>query len=395
MIKKMLVVFLLLGFLVGSVSAKGVSLLVDKLKDKGVLTQAEVDDIWGHKEGHEKPCKSWIKFSGYFRLRYQRDELMGYDRDRFRMMFKLKGKTEIAEDLKLGFGIATGDWNPRSRNVTMDYTFEKKMIMLDHVYVKKIFPEVLPDKTLKLIAGKFSNKKFIWKPTDMLWDTDINIEGVGAHLKCEKTDWDLFLNTGLFVMDHRGSEGNATMFLIQPVAMLDVGELTRLKVAASYYHFDDAKGNTYLYSPGSNSVDLYGNLTNDFNPIVLAAKMVVDDWFLWWEQYGFFGEYVLNPDPSSDNQGFSAGVFFGPKKIKETGECKLKLMFRELQKDAWLDVLPDLDAMGGMTDSQGIELIFKYGIAKNTYLAFDYYRMGNIGKSNKKDLVQIDLGMKF
>ena len=52
-----------------------------------------------------------------------------------------------------------------------------------------------------------------------------------------------------------------------------------------------------------------------------------------------FGEFIHNPDPDDENNGWLLGVKLGDKKVNNKNKWQLKYMFARLQKDAFVDVL--------------------------------------------------------
>ncbi len=190
-------VFLLLSFLAlyPSVSQAGeMDILVDKLVEKGILSPVEAQIILDEtkqqvsKELAEQKsyaAPSWtqkVKLKGDFRLRYQYErrnaDTEGRTRGRYR--FRLGGEGQVIDQFKVGFGLATGSDDPKSTNQTFSgdgsRTFGTPDIRLDYA-----FGEYQPLSNFKVAFGKFKRKPYLWAPTDMLWDSDINPEGASLH----------------------------------------------------------------------------------------------------------------------------------------------------------------------------------------------------------------------
>ena len=109
----------------------------------------------------------WIKnmkFSGDLRLRYdmlEREPLesstapdIARNRGRFRL--RLGAETQILDDVKVGFGLASGNGNPRSTNQTFDSEFLKKPVTIDYA-----FAEYKPLKWLSISAGKLKDESHL------------------------------------------------------------------------------------------------------------------------------------------------------------------------------------------------------------------------------------------
>jgi hypothetical protein len=381
-----IIIFLSMAFL----NAKGldnVDLLLNKLISKGIITENEKKEIMSDSEKK----KAFIKFYGDYRLRYQTEEKKDsngkiYYRDRTRMRFRLKGDANVSDNLMIKFGIATGGQDPRSTNQTLENGFEPKNIYLDYAYAQYTCPIFG-----NVYAGKFENKNIIWTPSDLMWDGDINLEGFGISKDLKLGNSNITFNSGYLFLDELNGRDNISMFVFQPVVTLKISENADFKLAPSMYYFSKLKGNSLPYSVLSNTNS--GNLKYDYNCYSVGTEINFYDILL--PKIGFFAEGVINPDPDDANKGFLGGVQVGSKKIKEFGDWEIKAMYRELQKDAWLDIFPDSDTLGGKTDNQGMEMILNLGLTNNVSLGVDYYSIGNIGKDNKKDLVQADINIKF
>lgn len=117
------------------------------------------------------------------------NELSSRQRLRYRLRFAVRGK--IGGDVFSGFYAPNGDkrmekefdWgirlvagtlaNPASPNPVLTDFFSRKPIGIDQVYVSWR-PRPLPG--LRIIAGKFESP---WTHTDMTFDNDVQVEGVG------------------------------------------------------------------------------------------------------------------------------------------------------------------------------------------------------------------------
>jgi len=55
-----------------------------------------------------------------------------------------------------------------------------------------------------LKAGKIKSiKKLLFRPSDLLWDSDINPEGISLLLNNKVNNFDLFMNTGFWMRRRR------------------------------------------------------------------------------------------------------------------------------------------------------------------------------------------------
>jgi hypothetical protein len=397
-------VFLVTGGLLQTATAGEIDRLVRELVKKGVIEPGKAQEILTLTEQDIKKelvkaevetVPKWsqvISLNGDFRLRNQWEKKDGSDsRMRQRIRFRLKGEARVAQGFRVGFGLATGGNDPRSTNQTLENMFETKGVQLDYAYGMYSAP-----KYLTLIGGKFANKLSIWKPTDLLWDSDITLEG-GAALVRHKT---FYLNSGVYVLDEKKTDDDPKLFVFQPGYKTVINEKIDLQAAFSYYKFDGLKGLVPDHTKLTNSsvIDTVtgkatGQLIYDYTPLGFSANLGVKN--LVFPYVAVFTEYYQNPDPSKDNSAYIFGLLFGAEKVKSKKQWQVKYLYRHLEKDAWPDFLPDSDSYGGSTGIQGHELILNYGLSKNIYLTFDYYNIEDIASKDSQYLFQTDLNFKF
>ncbi|MGD2149278.1 MAG: putative porin [Desulfobacterales bacterium] len=419
--KKIFLMFILMGIFVipavngnNPVWAGETDVLIDILQKKGILTPREAKEVLSEiqvekdkeKAAVKAPVKEveraevklpkWLentKVKGDFRFRYQyedKDDDSNDSRDRWRIRWRFGFETEINERWKTGFRLASGQDDPRSRNLTLDDTFDTSNVQLDLAYA-----QFDPHKNWRLVAGKFKNP--LWQTKDLLWDSDINPEGISVQfLNYKINNFELFATPGFFVLDEIKSDtGDPWLGLIQAGAKMKLTDSLSFKFAGAFYSFQDLEGNDFDYSEGTNSRDAGGNFKYDYDAIGIDAelgmKLSGPVPYL-----GIFGQYV-NSDVSDDDLGYLAGLKFGHKKVKKFGQWQVKYNYRRLEKDAWPDFLSDSDFYGGETDVQGNEIEFKFGLAKNVTLGVDYYLTERIEREpdQEQDVIQVDLVLKY
>jgi len=250
-VHRFLVAFPLIALLASSPSlsfAGEVDILMRKLVEKGILTKQDAESIVQEIrqetpkqekeqqkvetkkiESKEAEVPQWakklpdwvinppdwiknIKLSGDLRLRYQWEDRKDddkEDRNRGRFRLRLGAETRLVDEVKVGFGLASGSGDPRSTNVTFENTFEKKNVKIDYA-----FAEYKPAKWFSVIGGKFQN--LLYRPSDLLWDTDITPEGAAAKFKHSVLhNLELFFNSGFFILDERSSNKDPFMVALR------------------------------------------------------------------------------------------------------------------------------------------------------------------------------------
>lgn len=415
-------------FLSGVMSIPGLALageidiLVEKLVEKGVLSYGEAQEILTETKeevraeiaaGKSESLPKWVqntKVKGDIRTRYQTEKRKGSgnQNERVRTRFRIGVDSKVNEKANAHLQLATGSRNDlRSTNQTWggnsNEAFGHWDIWIDHAYM-----DYIASPWLTLIAGKIPIKETIWQTGDMLFDTDINPEG-GAVVanKSLSDNVKLFANSGWLTLQNTDSSADVTMAYIQPRIEAKLNEQASLKLAAGYMQYNSLKGKDLdtavnTKSSDTNSTDDAGGLKYDFNSWIVNTELGINEPFPFLPSipyFAVFGDYVNNPDPSTENDGFLVGCAFGEKKVENFGQWQGKYMYREIGKDAVLDILPDSDALGGKTDVKSHELALTYGLGKNITLGMDYYLSERIKASSnnysREHLFQADVVYKF
>ncbi|MGD0918760.1 MAG: putative porin [Thermodesulfobacteriota bacterium] len=429
-------------------------ILLDKLVSKGVLTKSEAESIAkemketkeaekGKMEGETaktgakeigspewvKNLPDWIvnppdwiknmKFSGDLRLRYdmlEREPLesstapdIARNRGRFRL--RLGAETQILDDVKVGFGLASGNGNPRSANQTFDSEFLKKPITIDYA-----FAEYTPIKWLSISAGKlktnpiFRDSSLGFPTSGLIWDPDITPEGVAvglnypALLKLDVVSLDVFMNNAFFILDEFSTGREPYMFVVQPGFNLKIMKDINLKTAVAYYQFFGIKNKPLLGnqpSPGNTNTlftsgPLKGNYQFNYDAFVASGELGYMTPFPDMVPYvGVFGEFIRNLNATHD-EGWTGGARVGSPSLAKFGDWQLAYAYRRLERDAWPDIFPDDDFYQGQTNAKGHYLWGAFGLAKNISTAVTYYHTANIlGEKQPEDRLFVDLQLKF
>ncbi len=395
-------------FITGESFAGEVDILVQKLVEKNILTPVEAQIILDETKhevakelakGESYALPKWaqkINLTGDLRLRYQYNtQEDANDRHRARYRYRLGIGADIVDSVKVAAGIASGGDDPRSTNETLDDQFETKGAMLDYAYASWH-----PADWFTLLGGKIKGNP-IWLTSDLLWDGDINPEGAAMRMYMEDVlpHVDAFGNAALFILDESaGDDKDPFMVVSQAGLNWKMTDKAHLKAAVASYNPINEQKSAFEWSAGTNTLR-NGVLINEYDALVASAEIGVNNPI---EQLDFinycalFGDYVIAPDPTDDNQGFLVGLSVGDKKVSKKGEWAAKALYRYLEQDAWLDFLPDSDAYDGGTNIHGPELVFEYGLSDNVILGLDWYYCDLInGADVPQSLIQADMLFKF
>ncbi|MFH0754482.1 MAG: putative porin [Candidatus Omnitrophota bacterium] len=415
-----LVMVAALSLAIPSARAGEVDLLIQKLVDKGVLSPGEGQEILVETKeeikkqnvrGTNESIPSWVqtvKLKGDMRLRHELDQNKGLHNDnRTRIRMRLGVEAKPNDQMTVGIGLATGKLSdPRSTNVTLGQNSGSKNtpnswkdITLDYAYA-----QYKPVNGLTLTGGKIKNP--VWQPNDLLWDGDINPDGIAAQISYGLlSNVDVFMNNMLMILteDRLAKDAEPYMVAIQPGIKWGITDNVNLKLAAAYYNFSGVQERSSFVGQSTNSLDASSKYMYNYNSINPSIELGVKEPLGGLVPYfGMFGDYVQNlslPSGVSGRSGYDYGIKFGAEKVKGSGQWQAKLSYDTLGKDAFLDIFPDSDRYSGKTNMNSYEASLEYGIGKNTSLGLDYYwsesRTKTNGTTSPAQVLQFDWNLKF
>ena len=195
------------------------------------------------------------------------------DRNLLRLRARLGFEAAIAEDWTAVFRLASGsDNSPVSTNQTLGGFFSKKSIWLDQAFVK-----YEPADGNSLVLGRMPNP---FVHTEMVWDDDINPDGIAVNLSHTFHGLGLHATGAVFSIDYAsdaapttalsdsksGNDGNKWLFAGQIGASYDARPL-KLSFDAAYYDYDNIQGQL---SPSCSNLGSY--CTTDWSKPAFMQK---------------------------------------------------------------------------------------------------------------------------
>jgi hypothetical protein len=288
-----------------------------------------------------------MKFYGDTRFRYENtsyDELNGKDKDdrvRWRVRFRFGVKSQIHEDVELGFRLATGsDDDPTSTNQTMgNFWGEYTSLGIDRVYVKWT-PSFIPGKPAWFAFGKMKNP---FMTTKAMFDGDVVPEGafIGGVFN-KKGTVQPFITAALFYLKEHKNEDPDDLYA-GAVQLGVKAKMNKFKwsLAASYYDWSD------LGQPGQVPPNPHGNPAYDqggedrlstFGVFDVVAKASYK--FTKKGAINFWGHYLTNQDAE------------GPEEDKDTGYLVgLGAKYQKFSFKAWYKYIEANASPGFIADS--------------------------------------------
>jgi hypothetical protein len=386
----------------GIISAEEAMAMADEAKKTAAEEKKEI--VAEAKKGLQVP--EWvnkIKFKGDIRLRYQseeRDNDANKDaRGRGRMRLRFGAESLLADNFTAGFGLATGSGDPRSTNQTFQDTFSKKQINIDYAYLS-----YQPFKWLSLTGGKFENP--LWRPTDLLWDSDITTEGAAVKVDYPIISpcFNIFFNGGYFILDEYANDPDPQMFALQGGFKWNITPGIDWKVGGAYYMFNHVRDLTLDSSSGTNTKNSNNRLKYYYNAPAVSTEIGFNNLFgqKIIPRVALLGEYINNPDPDRANTAYIAGIAFGHPKLSKFGAWNVEYTYRRLGTNAWIDAFPDSDSYGGATNTSGHRVKVGFGLTKDLSLGVNYFQFwrdhhynSSPSSRNLEKLFQADLSYKF
>jgi hypothetical protein len=419
----------------------------DQIKQE-VLAQAR-GERWGD-PGSLPGWLSRISWEGDFRLRYQGDSYpsgnadpleldywYGFpsststignsseDRNRLRLQAHLGMQAKVSDAVTAGIRLATGNnQDAVSTNQTLGNTAQKYSVWVDRAYLK-----VDPYNWLSISGGRIANP---WFGTDLVWDKDLNFEGIAASLRPKLSDtYTGFLTMGAFPlqdiapttndksaskwlygvqggMEWKGLSGSSAKI---GLALYDYEHVEGIPdTAVGALDFDNTrpqfrqKGNSWFMT----ATDASPKLASRFREINLTASMdvatfdpvhviVTADYV---RNIGYDQNEILQRTglsaPAPQVKGYQTQLTLGYPKIQKFNDWQAFVGYRYLQQDAVLDAFTDSDFHLGGTNAKGYFLGGSYGLDKNTWMSLRWLSSNQIdGPTLAIDTLQMDLNAKF
>lgn len=350
--------------------------LLDKLVEKGVLTQQDATELrdemdQGFRKAYQvkSGMPDWVtalKFNGDFRGRMdsgfaENSEFV--DRTRFRYRLRFGAVAVLQDNFEVGLrltssepiggptsgtaGIFGGD--PISGNTTLSGNASKKWIYVDLAYAKWY---MLNTKQFSgsLTIGKMENP-FVFP--SLVFDGDYTPEGAGANFVWRLNDQhSLATSGGAFAISELSTDSSdPNMLGLQTRWNATWNKHISSTLGAAILSIQSAENlanatvpniNVGNYRSGAAGVLDYG-----FNPVVIdgAFTYTFDHGPLFKAPFPVrgFGTLMNNPaaPSSADNTGWEAGIQFG--KAGKKGQWEASYTYRWLGANSWYEEIVDSD----------------------------------------------------
>jgi hypothetical protein len=368
------------------------------------------------------------------------------ERSRLRARIGILGR--VSEEWGAGIRLATGSTTDRvSTNQSLGQDFNKYNLLVDRAFIKYD-----PVEWLSVTGGRIPNP---WFSTDLVWDEDLNFEGVAATFKPSFGNGAIkpFLTVGAFPLKEENQPASQGRWMqgVQGGAQWDFSSNTRFKFGVAWYGFRNFEGqvesttalagaplvpNTANYGQyeygrnlrqkgnslfitnalGDTGNTAYWGLASRFRPLNVTASLdlaqfdpvhlvMTADWV---KNTAFDRGEILTRTQGrinltdGKNYGYHYKLTLGMPKIEKARDWQISAAYRFLGSDAVVDAFTDSDFGGGGTNMKGYTLGVQYGLDSNASIglrllsadSIDSFTM-NPAHRFSVDVIQADVNVRF
>ncbi len=410
-----------------SVSASDKELL-ETLFQNGVLNKAQFEKL--SKKADEKDAAAaaptgiskemakamdWasrVKISGDMRARYENiDNEEKIEKSRQRIRARLAIKAKVNDEVEAGFRLVTTGGRT-STNQSLGNSkegsdgFKGKAIFFDRAFIKWA-PEFA--KGANMTVGKFKQPWYSVSSDGLIWDSDVNPEGLPLNYSYKIGPAKLTANGGYYILSDNGSEGHTfsedlNMYHGGISGEMKFNDMVKASLGANAFIFNN-NNNTDTVNTGSSVNRFAGDRTNgtgtkngpagdiDFKIYEVAGKVDINTGILPIKLYANYAVNDANNVKEGEDTAWLAGI------ATKWKHFKFDYNYRDTQRDAVTDTFNDSDFARGATGARGHKVKLSYGISKNfsiggAYIAAEDYTR-TAGQKINIDTFQLDLKAKF
>lgn len=417
--------------------------LIDLLVKKGVVNDQEaeelraelVKDFVANTSAGKLNLGSTLtelRIAGDVRIRYESrvGELLSGDhqeRDRFRYRFRTALTGKLLNNWAFGVRLETAAGS-RSSNVTMGDDGGPFAKTNDTVNIGQIYATWTPNAQWSVTAGRMANP---FVTTSMVWDGDINPEGLSEQYRVREGNNELFATLGQFLYSTSGNQntfaGTPNAAGSQDLYMFGwqggykryvKGATTFFQIAPTIYNYVQADQRRNPAAFNAIFTPANGGAIN--NLFVLEVPFEYN----WVAGNGVplraFADVAINMDgkaratkfgqPTLDgeNKAYQVGFQYGKASLK--GEWDMRILYQSVGAFALDPNLVDSDLFDSRTNMKGFVIGANYALGAATQLSLTYGRAtrksntivapgsGDIGANNalnKFNVFQFDLNIKY
>ncbi|MCB2073911.1 MAG: putative porin [Novosphingobium sp.] len=312
-----------------------------------------------------------LDLTGDLRLRqeFNWSDAEARDRSRSVVRARLAARYALADTITLGARLVTGDPDdPNSADVTLSDFADDLQVSLDQLFAQARLGPVT------LVAGKFPQ---IMRRTDLVWDGDVNPQGLGATLSLPVGHGWAFDARGLyFVIDESvGGEGSA----LRGVQLGLSGRLANdwsAQVSGSYYDYKlSSVAGADAGDFRGNLVGLDGRYLSDFDLVEALGSLTYSGAGKRWPLKATFDLVHNRSAATSRDTAYSIGLSAG--RAARPGDWRFEYAYLWAQTDAVFAAFSH-DNLPLSTDYELHSLSIDHAVLPRTVLNATFYHFRSL-----------------
>ncbi len=373
--------------------------LLDTLLENGVLNKTQYQKLV--KQAAEKDSAApagmskdmakaldWatrVKIGGDMRFRHEnidRDTTDGVKESRQRIRARIKVAAKVNDEVDAGFRLVTTG-GQTSTNQTIEGSFVGKKIYFDRAFINW-HPEFA--KGVSATFGKFAQPWYNVSSAGLIWDSDVNPEGVALNYKTKVGPVNLKASGGYFILEdgdtvqgkanNNSSSDDLNMYHAGVSASMKMNDMVKATLGSNAFIYNKEKA-VGGFSDGDTALEIYE----------VAGKVDIKTGFM---PVYVYGQYAVNAAATDPDQDTAWLAGFGTK----YGPFKMDYNYRDTQEHAVADTFNDSDFNGGSDNARGHKVKVGYKISKNFSTGVAYFAAEGHDGDNT-DTVQFDVKAKF
>lgn len=273
---------------------------------------------------------SKLQVNGDLRLRYEGNfgDRDAPDRNRAVLRSRLSASYDVYRWLSVGGRLVIGDPDdPNTADVSLGNFDDDLMVNLDQVYAAASVGN------LTIYGGKFPQ---VFRRTDLVWDGDVNLQGVGGTYQLPLGDDAALSAAGVFfVIDEDAAGPDSHMTGGQLTLTSPIGDAFGFTLSSGYYDYTlDSLGGADIGDFRSNLLGPDGAFLSDFNLIDAIGTVTYKGFGERWP-VSVSGDYVRNLGAANDEDtGFGADIMIG--RASKPGDWRFRYGYASVETDAVL-----------------------------------------------------------
>lgn len=313
-----------------------------------------------------------------------------YFQHRIRARLGAKAQVNDKTEVQARLATATGRTSTNQTLGGSNNAYQNYGITID-----RAFFTTKPVSELTISGGRMANVFYAPGASDLIWDADLNFDGIAATVKKDCEKWTPFLTAAYFLIDKTPSTTptEVTQQSVSGGTKYDFGD-QQLSLGVGFHTFPGLKGHSGLATSTSGNSSTGSTYTYDYNLLNVGTEfqMKASE-----RPLSVFVDYVKNSEPTEYNDGYLAGVKYGD--TKSPGEWVVFYDYRELKKDASIGAFSDGDSWQGGTNGRGHRVGAGLSVMENSVVNVTYYA-GEKGLTTsdtllKRNKLHLDFALKF